>query len=383
MPSLSPALDRAIRAYKEAIRRISNDEIALPMAIDGVDTIAAWLPEAKRALRRVRKQVERDVAVATAQVLASKSAQGDPKTWQRLDEALKKLEAELIAPSTLRLHLDVGKRSMMPKIEKLISEHLEPVVDEQGGHLIAEPDSGGLAKLESTLPDWINVWATYIHGGIATDRKRLIEQLWRPKEGDLPVQPPVIRGFGAYGVEHPIDFPAVSIERQAKGKVGSLFTKLRSGMYALMSVGFLFGINFRNEKLSAGMVVALFAGLIGALVFGIAQYQNERAQERERLREQVRTKAEQAIRTTLRAWADKCGDKIISDVRAQSVALRGEFVDWYRTQVLPAQNRRHTDSAARNAEAGDARSKLPKLNERHRDVKRAVAAFTKIESLAT
>jgi hypothetical protein len=58
-------------------------------------------------------------------------------------------------------------------------------------------------------------------------------------------------------------------------------------------------------------------------------------------------------------------------------------VDWYRTQVLPAQNRRHTDSAARNAEAGDARSKLPKLNERHRDVKRAVAAFTKIESLAT
>jgi hypothetical protein len=68
-------------------------------------------------------------------------------------------------------------------------------------------------------------------------------------------------------------------------------------------------------------------------------------------------------------------------VREQSVARRREFVDWYRAQVLPAQSRRHTDAAARDAEAGDARSKLPKLNELHRDVKRAVEALTNVEAL--
>jgi hypothetical protein len=118
-----------------------------------------------------------------------------------------------------------------------------------------------------------------------------------------------------------------------------------------------------------------------AIGIGLAQARGERAQEVQRLTENAQTKAHQAIRDTLRIWLDRCTDKITQDLREQLAKRRAELVDWYRSQVIPALQRRLTESASRGGSADDARRELPRLQEKDRDVKRAVTALEVLETL--
>ena len=125
----------------------------------------------------------------------------------------------------------------------------------------------------------------YAFDFIDYDRSKLIEQLWKPREGDLPVPPPVIRSldlptFDWRREKDGIEIRPVSVERRTKGGVGSILTKGRSALYGLLSVGFLFGVNLRGTKDLGAWEYLLLAGIfVGAMTMGWIQTQNEREVE--------------------------------------------------------------------------------------------------------
>ncbi len=161
-----------------------------------------------------------------------------------------------------------------------------------------------------------------------------------------------------------IEFPQVSIERQAKGSVGSTLRHGRSAMYGLLSVAMLGGINLRSGDDSGSMVCWMVVVGVAAIGLGVAQAKAERAQEIRRLTENVQSKAEQAIRDTLRVWLDRCTDKITQDLKEQLAVRRSDLVDWYREQVIPTLARRQSEGASRSGEADEARRTLPRLQEK-------------------
>ncbi len=381
---LDAGLDRALRSYKDAVRKIGVKEVNPPVLIKGPETLIAWLPGAKKALRSVRKGVERDLAVLQAQINANKGASnGDSAGWKRLEDAIRRLEAELISPSTVRQRMDEGKRSMMPRVEKVVQERLLPVVTDTGGRLVAELDQAQIKSLEEELPSWIKAWSEYAFRWIEQDRAMLTDQLWKPRDGDLPVPPPNIRPLDLPNFNASIHFPQVSIERKAKGGVGSTLRHGRSAMYGLLSMAMLGGVNLRGGgDLSEGwLMFAMFVVGGAAIGIGMAQAKSERAQEIVRLTENAEAKAQQAIRETLRIWLDRCTDKILQSLRDQLATRREELVDWYRGQVMPALQRQLTESASRGGDAEDARRKLPRLQEKDRDIKRAVTSLEALEML--
>jgi hypothetical protein len=380
---LDSGLERALRTYKDAVRKIGVAEVNPPILIKGPQTLVDWLPGAKKALRTVRKGVERDLAVLQAQITANKGAgSGDTAAWKRLDDAIRKLESELVTPSTVRQRMDEGKRSMMPRVEKVVAERLVPMVTDTEGRLVAELDQTQIKSLEQELPSWIKAWSEYSFRWIEQDRAMLVDQLWKPREGDLPVPPPAIRPLELPTFNASIQFPQISIERKAKGGVGSTLRHGRSVMYGLLSVAMLGGINLRGSGGDkSDMVPWMILVAVGAIGIGFAQAKGERAQEIVRLTENAETKAQQAIRDTLRIWLDRCTDKILQSLREQLADRRNEMVDWYRGQVMPALQRQLTESASRGGDADDARRKLPRLQEKDRDVKRAVTSLEALETL--
>ena len=145
---LYSGLERALRTYKDAVRKIGVKEVNPPVLIKGPQTLVDWLPGAKKALRTVRKGVERDLAVVQAQIAANKGAgSGNTAAWKRLDDAIRKLESELVTPSTVRQRMDEGKRSMMPRVEKVVAERLVPMVTDAEGSLVAELDQAQIKSL--------------------------------------------------------------------------------------------------------------------------------------------------------------------------------------------------------------------------------------------
>lgn len=381
---LDSGLDRALRSYKDAVRKVGVKEVNPPVLIKGPETLIEWLPGAKKALRSVRKGVERDLAVLQAQINANKGTSGgDSAGWKRLEDAIRRLEAELISPSTVRQRMDEGKRSMMPRVEKVVQERLLPVVTDTGGRLVAELDQAQIKSLEEELPSWIKAWSEYAFRWIEQDRAMLTDQLWKPRDGDLPVPPPNIRPLDLPNFNASIQFPQVSIERKAKGGVGSTLRHGRSVMYGLLSVAMLGGINLRGGGGDDDGSMLPYMILVGvaAIGLGFAQAKGERAQEVVRLTENAEAKAQQAIRETLRIWLDRCTDKILQSLRDQLATRREELVDWYRGQVMPALQRQLTESSSRGGDADEARRKLPRLQEKDRDIKRAVTSLEALETL--
>jgi len=385
MPTkLDSGLDRALRNYKDSVRKLGVKEVNPPVLIKGPQTLVDWLPGAKKALRTARKGVERELAIAQAQISAKKAASGgDAAAWKRLEEAVRRLEAELINPSTVRQRMDEGKRSMMPRVEKVVQERLVPMVTDSGGRLVAELDPSQIKALEQELPSWIKAWSEYSFRWIEQDRAMLMDQLWKPRDGDLPVAAPQIRPLELPSFNANIAFPQVSIERKAKGGVGSTLRHGRSAMYGLLSVAMLGGINLRGGGSDDGGSMWVWMVVVGvaAIGLGVAQAKGERAQEIVRLTENAESKAQQAIRDTLRIWLDRCTDKIMQSLRDQLAVRRSELVDWYRGQVIPALQRQQAESSSRGGDADEARRKLPRLQEKQRDVTRAVTALEALETL--
>jgi len=393
---LSAGMDRALRAYKDAVRRLDAKALQLPVSITGPETLAEWMPGAKKALKKVRKAVDQDVAVARAQIAAVRAGGGsDDASWKRLDDACRRLEAELISPSTLRQRVDEGKRSMMPKIERLIHESVEPRVVQISGRWEAELDPSTYQKLKKDLPAWIHSWTRYVVQNVDWDIEMLRDQLWSPREGDLHslVPPPQIRNLDIPTVDTTIKFPKVRIDKKAKGIVGGTLTRARSAMYGLLSVAMLAGINLRGDKtVQTGsgeekqdfVLWLCIAGVgVAAVTLGVIQARSERAQEKERLTDTARQKAEQAIRDTIRVWVDSRWDKVAKDLKILLADRRRELMHWYRAQVIPALARRKSEAAHRGSDADDARRKLPRLQDKERDVKRASDALDTLEQLVT
>jgi hypothetical protein len=336
-------------------------------------------------LRRVRKNTERDQAVAQAQIAAARQGgKGSKESWKRLDDACRRLESELINPSTARQRLDEGRRSAVPKIEKMAQEQLEPYVTESKGQLVAQVRAERIDALAAKLPEWILEWAKYTYRNIEGDRALLIDQLWRPQAGDLPLPPPRIRPLDLPKFVPTIEFPKISIHRKVRGGIGNILMKSRSALYGFLSFFFLLGINLRGqggEKLGWKLYAVLLVVAGAAFAVGLIQSRQEHEREIERLSDTVRQRADQAIRDTLRSRMDRFADKIQQDLKEQLAERRRDLVRWYRSEVLPAVQRRNKASSDLGAEADEARRRQPRLKERQRDTKRALDALNALAQL--
>ncbi len=373
-------IERALQKYKDEAGRVGHPALQPPSHVRDTASLVAWLPVGKKALRSVRRKAEQDVAVAEAQIKAARPAStATDADWKRLDDAVKRLEGELLSPATLRQRMDEGRRSVLPKIDKMVQEHLEPTLVERGGRLSAQPNPDGLTALQEKLPGWIEGWFRYICGNIDADRSTLIEQLWNPRTGPLCQAPPDIANLKPK-LPDPIkkpDFPTVVLERRLRGGVGSILRNTRSLLYMFISVGFIVGVNIRDVdwKESPGFLFLAFVVGLGALAVGVVQSLDEKAKEKERLADTARQKAEQAVRDTLRTWMERRADKIQQALKDQGTERHRALVRWYQDTVLPHLDRQRGQSKGRAAEAQTARTKLPQLKKNLSVVRRAVDAY--------
>lgn len=371
-------IERALQKYKDEAGRVGHPALQPPSHVRDTASLVAWLPVGKKALRSVRRKAEQDVAVAEAQIKAARPAStATDADWKRLDDAVKRLEGELLSPATLRQRMDEGRRSVLPKIDKMVQEHLEPTVVERGGSLSAQPNPDGLTALQEKLPGWIEGWFRYICGNIDADRSTLIEQLWNPRTGPLCQPRPEIAKLTPK-LPDPIkkpDFPTVVLERRLRGGMGSFLRKFRSVLYMFISAGFIVGVNIGELKEEPWFaVVAVVVGLL-ALAVGVVQSLDEKTKEKERLADTARQKAEQTVRDTLRTWMERRADKIQQALKDQGIERHRALVRWYQDTVLPHLDRQRGQSQGRSAEAQAARTKLPELKKKLSVVRRAVDAY--------
>jgi hypothetical protein len=296
-----------------------------------------------------------------------------------LEEACRRVEQELRAPSTLRARLDEGRRSMMPRLEHATREKLVPVITEQGGQLRAELDPAGVAALQGELPGWLKAWTEYAYRWYDTDVDRLVDDAWNPREGGLPVPSPRFADLVAPTLASDLRFPVINLQKEQPTTLGGVFRHGRQGMMVLLGMVGLAGasgMQLKNNPLFLGAVA------IGAVYVGWSQATAEREKQRETLENDVRNRAEQATRDMLRVWLDRVTDKLNEDARTQLQGRRTAFVQWYRDQVVPAQekSRAHAQKSAEEVERH--RRELPKLQERVRELARVEEALRAARSAA-
>ena len=202
-PPLEDRQKRALRSYRDSLRRLD-----LPAALPGADiasfeALDAWLPGAKRALKSAHRAAQRDLAVAEAQISAAPRAGAShgEAAWKALDDACRVLEQDLVRPGNLRGRLDEGRRSMMPKVEKMVQERLKPDVSVKSKRLVATLDAEGIHALREELPHWVQAWGQFVLDWLEVDLERQVQRLWSPREGDLPIPPPEFSPFQVPAVE--------------------------------------------------------------------------------------------------------------------------------------------------------------------------------------
>jgi hypothetical protein len=181
-------------------------------------------------------------------------------------------------------------------------------------------------------------------------------------------------------VDKSIAFPTIHLERDRTGLGGGMLRHGRSVLYGLLSVTALFGLRRGGgeEGMDPMFVAMLAIGVPAAVFYGYLQAQSARSQERERLAEQARNKAEQATREVLRTWLDRCSDKINAAAQEQLLERRTAFLRWYDETVLPARSRRTEAAAGQRAAAEAARKALPAAQEKVRELTRAREALAAV-----
>jgi len=368
---LSPAKSRQLKSLADLSRRFGNKALVPPTDLGDEEQLAAWVPLAAKTLKKVETEALQAQAVVDAKLASAQSQGDDADAWKRLEDACRRLEQELIKPSTLRTRLDEGRRSMMPRVEKVIQERLDPEVLVVSGRLEASVNAAGIDLLKQELPKWVQAWGTYAYGWLDQDFERLVRREWTPRDGDLPIPPPRFAPLQPPAIDGSLDFPTVSIDQKESGLGSGMYKYGRTILYGFMSIGLLFGVNIRGGgDAGAGTYLAAFVVFMAALAFGFVQTQNERRTQREKLGEDVRRKAEQGVRDALRIWLDRSADKINEDAQQQLEGRRAEFVAWYRKEVIPARARRQKERARHTALAEEARREMPKIRDRQREISR-------------
>lgn len=336
----------------------------------GVGDAIAWVKAAETAIKGVSRALDRDLAANRAVLANAPKIGADDAPWKRLEEACRRIEAELKSAPTMRTRLDEGRRSMMPRVERVVRERLVPSLQVQRARVTARIDPVGLEALRTELPDWVRSWAAYGYGWMDVDLDRSIREAWYPREGDLPLPPPDIAPLEPPAFQMEIQFPVITIDREQSGLASTVVRHGRSVFFGLLSMTFLFGVS-RNEL--PGWAYAI--GGVGALGYAIYAAQGERMKERERLEQDLRTRAEQATWETVRHWLDRCADKLNEDARRQLFDRREAFVRWYRDSVMPTRDMREQDVQSRTAAAESARRDQTKLQDRQREVQKAKDAL--------
>ena len=389
MAALTDPKRRAVLSLSDSLRRAGID--APFPAPDTSEGVSGWLDAVegvwKPLFREARKKAEvADAVVSNAPRPGMGTASVDEALWRRLEEACRRIEQEIRAPATLRGRLDEGRRSMMPRLEHATREKLVPIVTEADGKLRAELDPAGVAALQGELPGWLKAWTEYAYRWYDTDFDRLVEDAWNPRDGGLPVPSPRLPDLVAPTVAADIKFPVINLQKEQPSTMGGVFRHGRQGMMMLLGlvgIATRFGGGSSAEGSSGGSTGAfLFLALLGALYIGWSQATAERDKQRETLENDVRNRAEQATRDMLRVWLDRVTDKLNEDGRTQLQARRAAFVQWYREQVVPAQDRARAATQKAGEDVERMRKELPKLQERVRDIGKIEEAIKAARSAA-
>jgi hypothetical protein len=234
-----------------------------------------------------------------------------------------------------------------------------------------------VAALQQELPGWLKAWTEYAYRWYDTDVDRLVEDAWNPREGGLPVPSPRFAELVAPTLASDIRFPTIHVQKDQSSRLGGVFRHGRQGMMVLLGV---VGLAGGSELRSNGWF--LFAVAIGAVYVGWSQATTEREKQRETLQNEVRLRAEQATRDMLRVWLDRVTDKLNEDARSQLQGRRAALVQWYREQVLPAQEKSRASAQKSAEEVERHRRELPKRQERVRELVKVEEALRVARSAA-
>jgi hypothetical protein len=379
MAAFSDAQRRAVNALSDALRRAGVDA---PPAVTDTEALSGWLDAVEGAWKPLQREARKKTEVSEAIVsTAPRPGLGvgsvDEAPWRRLEEACRRVEQEIRAPSTLRARLDEGRRSMMPRLEHATREKLVPIITERDGQLRAELDPAGVAALQAELPGWLKAWTEYAYRWYDTDVDRLVEDAWNPRDGGLPVPSPRFADLVAPTLSSDIRFPVINLQKEQLSTLGGVFRHGRQGMMMLLGVvGIAGGSELRSNPLFIGAVA------IGAVYVGWSQATAEREKQRETLENDVRSRAEQSTRDMLRVWLDRVTDKLNEDARTQLQGRREAFVQWYRDQVVPAQEKSRANVQKAAEEVERHRRELPKLQERLRELAKVEEALRAARSAA-
>lgn len=379
MAAFSEAQRRALTAVSEALRRAGVDA---PPPVTDPEALSGWLDALENAWKPLQREARKKAEVSEAIVSTAPrpgvgAASADEAPWRRLEEACRRVEQEIRAPSTLRARLDEGRRSMMPRLEHATREKLVPIITVHRGQLRAELDPAGVAALQAELPGWLKAWTEYAYRWYDTDVDRLVEDAWNPRDGGLPVPSPRFPDLAAPTLSSDIRFPVINLQKEQPSTLGGVFRHGRQGMMMLLGVvGLAGGSELRSNPLFIGAVA------IGAVYVGWSQATAEREKQRETLENDVRNRAEQATRDMLRVWLDRVTDKLNEDARTQLQGRRAAFVLWYREQVVPAQERSRASSQRSAEEIERHRRELPRLQERVRELAKVEEALRAARSAA-
>jgi hypothetical protein len=360
----------AWRRFADAARRANLPALAPAVEPRTSEELDAARAPALRALEAAIAKADQEL-----KALQPAAAPADDGGWKQLEEAVRKLEQDLRAPASLRQRLDEGRRSMLPKVERLVHSRLTPIVKQQGRRLVATVGEDGLAALRSELPEWVDGWSHYVLSWVALDLARETAVAWNRRDGELPVPPPVMRPFEPPRIQSSIELPDVAIGRDVAGFAGGILRNARSIAYGLLSLTFLFGVARTSIPWWVYVV-----GFLAAVAIGAVMASEERAAERRKLEAEVRQKAEQATWEATRQWLDRMADKLAEHIRSELHVRREELVAWWVREVRPRALEAERTAAAARARADEARMAVPRIQEARRA---AAAALAALEAVAT
>ena len=355
---------RALTSFSQTWGRSGLSAPALPsVTAAGTGDVQAFVGSARQAVAAERQRADAALAEAQTQAASRQRGSEDDAALKRLEAAVAKLENELRAPGTLRNRLDEGRRSMMPKVDKLIQQSLEPRIEVQGGTLTARVAPEGMQALAQALPQWVEAWSRYVCGWLDVDLQRVVQEAWTPREGDLPLPPPVLAPLDARAVKAKVDLPELTLDRDQVRLGAGMYRHARTVLYGILSMTFLIGLDRSNR-------ILIVVGVLVALFIGYTQVQAERDREKARMAEDLVKNGKAEVREAVRHSLDRAADRLSDDIKSQLLERRQALVAWYRGEVIPALARREAEQQAAQAAAEQARQALPRAQQRQRDLER-------------
>jgi hypothetical protein len=364
--ALTEGQKAAWRKFADSARRLGLPSLAIPPDPRSEEDLANAISQARASVEHTAREVERELSEATQ----PQAAAADDAAWKRLEEACRKLEQDLRSAPTLRARLDEGRRSMMPKVERLVYRRLQPVVRTEGRKVVATVSEDGLTALREELPQWVQGWSQYAFGWLELDLRREVEVAWSRRDGEMPIPPPNFRPLQLPEITSELTFPEVTIHRDAGGFAGTVLRNARSVLYGVLSLTFLFGIS------RASIPVWVYGvGFLAACAVGMGMASGERREERKKLEAEIRQKAEQATWDASRTWLDRMADKLAESAREQLHNRRFELVEWWRREVEPQQKQAEKAAGAARARADQLRMQVPRLQDAKRNLPGLISAL--------